>query len=506
MTGPLRKLHPRTPVMVGVGLQSQREPEPLDADEPLSLMRRACVAAARDAGAPTVLSQIDRVYVPKGRWRYRDPGRAMATSFGSPNATSVLARVGVLQESLIADGCSNIIDRSADVCLVVGGEAGFRLLCATKGGYELHDEQQDTEPDVIWRADSPIMLAAEIAAGLGEDAVGYYAIIAAAARAARGWSIEDDLAATAALYSELSEIADRNPHAWKRSPITAEAVNSDSTSNPMLAFPYRSEHVSRWSVDQASALIFTSVEKARELEIDPSRWVYPVSSGVSNAMVPLSQRVAVGEAPGAQQAASAALGHAGMSARSLGLLELYSCFPIALQLHAKALGLPSALPAPSLTGGMRYAGGPFNNYVLHATAQLALALRQTGRTGLISSVSGVLTKQAFSVWSAAPPREKFRSIDVSEAALSACPPRQLAEDYAGVASIVGYTVLATRRDRPARAVAVAEAPDGRRVIVWSARNPVVQAMTAEEFCGRLVHVAGDGTFDVGEHPVAVEAS
>jgi acetyl-CoA C-acetyltransferase len=506
MIGQQEKLHPRTPVIVGVGLQSQREAEPLDADEPLSLMRQACVAAARDAGPPAVLSEIDRVYVPKGRWRYRDPGRAITTSFGSPNVTSVLARVGVLQESLIADACNNIIGGSADVCLVVGGEAGFRLLCANKRGHELHDEQQDTEPDATWRADSPIMLAAEIAAGLGEDAVGYYAIIAAAARAARGLSVHDDMAATAALYSELSEIAARNPHAWKRSPITAQAVNSDSVSNPMLAFPYRSEHVSRWSVDQASALIFTSVEKARELQFAPSRWVYPVSSGISNAMIPLSQRAAIGEAPGAEQAASAALGHAGISARSLDLLELYSCFPVALQLHSAALRPPLTLPAPSITGGMRYAGGPFNNFVLHATAQLALALRQTGRTGLISSVSGVLTKQAFSVWSAAPPREKFRSIDVSEAALSACPPRQLAEDYAGVASIVGYTVLATRRDRPARAVAVAEAPDGRRVIVWSARNPVVQAMTAEEFCGRLVQVAGDGTFDVGEHPVAVEAS
>ena len=430
MTGQHDQLDGRTPVMVGVGLQSQRVPEPLDADEPLSLMRRACVVAARDAGVPAVLSEIDRVYVPKGRWRYRDPGRAIATSFGSVHIKSVLARVGVLQETLIADACNNIVAGSADVCLVVGGEAGFRLLCATKRGHELHDQQQDTEPDATWRADSPIMLAGEIASGLGEDAVGYYAIIAAAARAARGLSVQDDMAATAALYSELSEIAARNPHAWKRSPMTAEAVNSDSASNPMLAFPYRSEHVSRWSVDQASALIFTSVEKARELQIDPSRWIYPVSSGISNAMIPLSQRIALAEAPGAEQAASAALDHAGKSAGSLDLLELYSCFPIALQLHAKALGLPSVLPAPSITGGMRYAGGPFNNYVLHATAQLALALRQTGRTGLISSVSGVLTKQAFSVWSSAPPRNQFRSSDVSEAALSACPPRHLAEDYA----------------------------------------------------------------------------
>jgi acetyl-CoA C-acetyltransferase len=500
-----RELDCRTPVLVGVGLQSQRLVEPLGADEPLSLMRRASEAAAHDTGAPVVLRQIDRVYVPKGRWRYRDPGRAIATSFGSPTVTSVLAHVGVMQESLIADACNSIIGGSANVCLVVGGEAGFRLLCATKRGRELHDEQQDTEPDARWKVASPIMQPAEIASGLGEDAVGYYAIIAAAARAARGWSISEDVAATAVLYSELSEIASRNPYAWKRSAVTAEAVISDSASNPLLAFPYRREHASSWSVDQASALIFTSVEKARELQIDPSRWVYPVSSGISNAMVPLSQRVGLGEAPGARQAASAALDYAGITAHSLDLLELYSCYPIAIQLHAAALGIPSASPAPSFTGGMRYAGGPYNNFVLHATAQLVLALRQTGRTGLISSVSGVLTKQAFSVWSAAPPQRQFRSIDVSETVLSLCPPRQLAKDYAGVASIIGYTVLASRNDQPERAVAVAETPDGRRVIAWNVRSPVVQAMKAEEFCGRLVFVAGDGMFDVAEHPAAMEA-
>jgi acetyl-CoA C-acetyltransferase len=152
---------------------------------------------------------------------------------------------------------------------------------------------------------------------------------------------------------------------------------------------------------------------------------------------------------------------------------------------------------------MRYAGGPFNNFVLHATAQLALALRETGRTGLISSVSGVLTKQAFSVWSAAPPQDQFQSIDVSEAVLSACPPRQLADGYAGVASIAGYTVLASRRDHPSRAIALAETPDGRRVIVSSVSDRVAQAMTDEEFCGRRVFVAGDGTFDVAESRAAM---
>lgn len=133
MTVNHREVHPRTPVLVGVGLQSQRVLDPLAAVEPLTLMRRASHAAAHDAAAPSVLKEIDRVYVPKGRWRYRDPGRAIATSFGSANAASVLARVGVLQESLIADACNNIIAGSADVCLVVGGRPAFAYGVQRKG-------------------------------------------------------------------------------------------------------------------------------------------------------------------------------------------------------------------------------------------------------------------------------------------------------------------------------------------------------------------------------------
>ena len=119
--------------------------------------------------------------------------------------------------------------------MVGPGEAGFRLLCATKLGHELHDEQQDTEADVTWRADSPIMLAAEIATGLGEDAVGYYAIIAAAARAARGCSISADMAATAALYSESPKACCSLRTASPEESFTSTITGASSVYASMLA-------------------------------------------------------------------------------------------------------------------------------------------------------------------------------------------------------------------------------------------------------------------------------
>ena len=52
------------------------------------------------------------------------------------------------------------------------------------------------------------------------------------------------------------------------------------------------------------------------------------------------------------------------------------------------------------TGGMAFGGGPFNNYVLQSTVAVARCLRQsTGARGLVTTVSGLLTKPGLSVWS-----------------------------------------------------------------------------------------------------------
>ena len=56
------------------------------------------------------------------------------------------------------------------------------------------------------------------------------------------------------------------------------------------------------------------------------------------------------------------------------MVEVYSCFPAAVRVQQRALGLDPTGP-PTVTGGMAFAGGPFNNFVLQSIAEVVPAPR-----------------------------------------------------------------------------------------------------------------------------------
>src|SRR5580700_1700732 len=102
----MSKLNPNTPILVGIGVISQRQEDPAAAKEAIALMIDATRAAAADAGAPDLLKQLEYVYVPQGRWRYQNPAGFIARVVGASNATTVLAKIGILQQSLMGDACN----------------------------------------------------------------------------------------------------------------------------------------------------------------------------------------------------------------------------------------------------------------------------------------------------------------------------------------------------------------------------------------------------------------
>ena len=56
-------------------------------------------------------------------------------------------------------------------------------------------------------------------------------------------------------------------------------------------------------------------------------------------------------------------------------VELYSCFPAAVRVQQAELGLDPDATA-TITGGMSFAGGPFNNFVFQATVAMVERLRE----------------------------------------------------------------------------------------------------------------------------------
>ena len=477
-----------TPVLVGIGLATRREEDARQALEPMDLMHAAVAAAGRDAGHPAALAGVQYIAVPRGRWHYRNPAGEIAARIRAHSATTVLSSVGVLQQSLLGEACARIARGEAHTTLVTGADAGYRLLRAQIAGIELTDRAQHTDPDIFIAPKNELRHAVELRAGL-KMPVGLYAIMESAYRARQAWSLDDHRDRLAALYARFSAIAATNPHAWHRQPYSAAQIRAADAFNPMQAFPYTRLHVSTWNVDQAAALLFCSAERAAALGIPRARWVYALASSESNHMVPVSARADLSSCRGAHIAARAALGGAQVSVDELDLVELYSCFPVAVETYAQALGLSLARDL-TVTGGMPFAGGPYNNYVLQATARAAELLRvRTQGTALVGSVSGVLTKQGFGLWSMAPATRAFVHADVSQEVASALATREVLDSFHGAATVAGYTVL-HGRDQTPRGVVLLDTPNGQRVLATSENPKMLASMQHEEWVGRSLRVAG----------------
>ena len=483
----------RTPVLVGVATAAQRFDDPTGAKEAVGLMAEALVSAADDAGNSGLLGRLDQVRVTKGTWGYPDPARWVADAAGASQARSYLADVGILQTAVMGDTAGAIASGSADVVAVVGGEAKYRGLRAAITGVEAPDtDQQGAEPDSFVTPHGMIISRAEIDTGL-VMATHHYAMIENARRYADGHTIEEHRDEVAGLWARFAQIAAANPDAWFRDGLDATAIATPEDGNRMLAWPYTKWHNSQWNVDQAAALIFCSAGTAQALGISTDHWVFPWAAAESNYMVPVTERPELHRSPGFAYAGRALADHVGMAPNEADHIDLYSCFPIAVRTQALELYIDLDRDL-TVTGGMTWAGGPLNNYVIQAAVKMAQVLRaDPGSTGLVTSISGMITKQGASLWSAEPPAQPFASLDVSDAVAAELQPKPYRTGDGEQAEVVSYTVI-WGREGPERAVAIGEFPDGARTLLVSAVPAVMSAAAAGEFCGCRVVAGADGSF------------
>lgn len=483
---------PRAPVLVGVGAVTQRATDPYDGPDAWDLMVGAAERAGADSGASRALESIDLVLVPKGIWSYRDPGRALAETFGAANPRSILADVGVLQQTLLTRGAQAIADGDANVVLICGAEAKQRAVLAARAGIELDDPDPSRgEPDEELKPVGEILTRTEIERDLAMPAHQYAMIESAIAHAAHR-SPDEQRHHAAELWSRFARVAAANELAWDRRSLSADAIASVSAENRMLATPYTKLLCSQWNVDQSAAAVLMAAETAAALGVPRDRWVFAHAAGESNQMVPMPCRAEVDRWP-AFEAVADALGLTGPRAIVPSVVELYSCFPAAVQVQAAALGLPIDSPL-TVSGGMTFGGGPLNSAVLEGLVPLARRLRDApGEIGLITSVSAMLTKPGASLWSTEPPTA-FRSADVTDEAKSRTEVLELRADATGPATIVAATVVFAGAE-PSRAVVVLDV-EGGRTVARCMDADVASAMSQTDWVGRPVRVVAPGEFAV----------
>ena len=302
-------------------------------------MARAVEAAALDAGSPGLAGAAQLIAVLEGSWGYRDPGRLLAERFGA-TARTVVAEVGVLQEDVIADVCSTIARGELDVAVVVGGEARYRELRAKVAGVEVSETSQadGVAPDRRLSSHSLGIHDLELTRNLVTPAVAY-ALVESARAAADQLDAVTLRSRLGSRYERFAQVAAGNPNAWDRLPHRAAEIVEPSPSNRMIASPYTKLLCSQWNVDQAAALILCSTEAADRFGIAADRRVFPWGSAVSNHAVPVVQRADLARTPGAELAALRLRDALAIGADDLDHVDLYSCFPAAVDTFAQAWGL-----------------------------------------------------------------------------------------------------------------------------------------------------------------------
>ncbi len=485
-----RSLDPRTPIVVGVGTASA-------AAEPFELLVRAVSAAGADTGRPALLAAADRWAVPQGTWSYADPARLLSDAVGATGACTHLVALGIPQQTLLNDAMAAIVDGRSEVAVVAGGEA--RRWARQPGAVET--PQDDAVPDVHQKPVGALVEPVEIATRLWEP-VQQYAMIDNALRFAEGRSLAEHRRQVADLWERYNLVARTNPKAAFPRAMDAAAIDTPSASNRPLAFPYNKWHSSQWTVDQAAALVLCSVETARRIGVPTDRWVFPLVGVESSHAVSLVRRARLHAWPAMGVLGRAAAARIGRPVAEVEHVELYSCFPAAVRVQQRELGLDGE-GTPTVTGGMAFAGGPLNNFVLQATVAMVDLLRNRdgdpggaggggAALGMVTSVSGLLTKPGIGIWSTSPDGRPTLLADLGVEAEQATEVRDVVgtlDGYRGSGTVATYTVTP---DGPTT-VALCDTADGRRCVAFSG-DPVLAASAMErELIGTEVTVDA-GTF------------
>ena len=485
---------PRAPVIVGVGQIAQHTDNLDEALDPSLLMCSAIGEATVDAGLRSIPNPQSVRVVNLLTWRYGDPAYLIAQQLGlSPEETAYTTMGGQSPQALVNATADEIVAGGLDIAILAGGEARRTRVRARKAEHELNwpTAPEGQVPRTIGD-DLVLNHPAELERGLMMP-VQIYPIFESAVRAHAGRSTDEHLQRISELWSRFSHVAAHNPSAWSQQPRTPHEIRTPSPTNRMVGLPYTKYMNSNNDVDMAAALIMCSAEKAEALGVPRDRWVF-IHSGTDCHEHPfVSNRWTFAETPAIEAGGRSVLELAECTIDEIALLDLYSCFPSAVELGAQSLGVGLDRQL-TRTGGLAFAGGPWNNYVMHAIATMVHDLRKhAGERGLVWANGGYVTKHSFGIYSTEPPAHGFRS-DHPQEAVDALPRRELATpvEASGAATIEAYTVMHSRDGEPETAIAACLLADGRRAWGMSADAGLAAAMCRGEWIGTRVALSDSG--------------
>ncbi len=504
----------RIPILVGAGQVTQREADPMQALSPIDLTASAARQAAADAGpGPALLKALDTVVVIRAfsdtSWRftcpfgrYANPPQSLANRLG---ATASQRLVYTYAGGNMPQWCVNrlfemVTRGEVSAALIAGGEALATQKAAQRANLTLDWSEDPGGRFDSWGVEKRGWSDAEERHRMA-GAIFAYPMIENAIRGARGRSISDHGKAMGALFAQFAAVAADNPMADRRQGFTADDIATLSPANPYIGFPYTKLMNANAFIDQSAALILTSVAKARELGISEDRWVYLHGCADAYDHWYLSDRKNFYSSPAMSVVARETLAMAEATIADMDYLDLYSCFPSAVEIACAEMGIDETDPRGlTVTGGLPYFGGPGNNYVTHSIAEIMAKVRaKPGTKGLVTANGNYITKQSAGIYSTAPIERPFAPPDPAlyQAEINADKGPDFCAEPTGKASIETYTVMHDR-EGPAFAILYGRLEDGRRFVANTPDDhALLEDMTRHDYLassGTVSNVDGQNSF------------
>jgi acetyl-CoA C-acetyltransferase len=503
-------IDPRTPVLVGVGQVAShpRSDGALgDRPEPVELMARAIEEAGKDSGcADGGRKLLDRTgslrILPPLAWGYANPGLLVSERLGIEPPELALAAIGGNGPQAIASRTAQAIaEGRLDVAIVAGADCiGTRVASRRDPDHRplAWTTQPAGTPDpVMLDTEREPVTASERAASMDRP-IRVFPLFANALRASSGRTIEQDAVFVSELWSRFSEVAARNPHAWSQVQRDAQEIRTAGPDNRMVAFPYTKLETANDRVDMGAAFILCSAQAAIDAGVRRDRFVFPVAGTEANDHWFLTHRMDLHSSPAIKAAAGRAFALADIGLDDVDHVDLYSCFPCAVQVAAAEIGLSLDAQRPlTLTGGLGFGGGPGNNYGSHSIATASSVLREQGGAALLTGLGWYQTKHSIGIWSSQPPPAGFRH-DSVQAEVDALPQRAPAANASGPAdgAVETYSVMFGRDAVPDLGIVAILTPEGARVWGTVTDTDTLVSLTTEEGCGRRCRLRADGTVEI----------
>ncbi len=445
-----------TPILVGCGDVTDTTTPVDEGRSPFDLIAQAGQRALADAGAPGLAGAIDTMAMLR---LFADTSHRFATKLGSSRnpPKSVADRLGIpagryvytwnggnmpqYLTNLFAEAIARGDIRAAMIC---GGEALRTQHGVERAGLPVSwNEDPGGEPELIgdprrgWsdHEDRHAMRAAITMYPLFENAI----------RGARGRSVPEHMRAMGCLFEKFAAVAAQNPLATRRQNYSAERLATVDADNRWVGFPYPRLMNSNAFIDQAAAFVMTSVGTARDLDIPQSKWVYLHGCADGHDHWYVTERENLVSSQAIRRGSRRALDMAGRSLEDMRFLDLYSCFPSAVEIGCQEIGLSEDDPRGlTVTGGLPYFGGPGNNYVTHSICEMMRRVRsEPGSLGLVTANGNYVTKHSFGVYSTTPKEGAWRreSPGALQTELDRLPKAPFTETPAGRGRIETYTVM-----------------------------------------------------------------